>query len=205
MTGEPSLAHFESQFRLQVARSDFALNPFESAVLPYLRGSVLDFGCGLGNLAIAAARGGHPTLALDASVTAIEHIDRLARGEGLPLRAARADLRHYAEHQTFDSVVSIGLLMFFDCPTAYRQLEYLKSLVTPGGIAAINVLTEDTTFMDMFPPEGHCLFRNGELARRFEGWRILVNDQATFPAPRGTTKAFSTVIARQPAGPSHDA
>ena len=196
-----SVAFFENQFRQQVAGCDFALNPFESAVLPHLRGSVLDFGCGLGNLAIQAARSGHPTLALDGSNTAVEHVARVARDEGLPLRAAQADLRCYREEHVFDSVVSIGLLMFFDCPTAHRQVDYLKSIVRPGGIVAINVLTENTTFMDMFSPEGHCLFGTGELVRLFEGWQIVLNEESTFPAPRDTTKAFSTVVARLRSGP----
>jgi tellurite methyltransferase len=203
MPSSRSVAFFETQFRQQVAGRDFALNPFESAVLPHLRGSVLDFGCGLGNLAIRAARSGHPTLALDGSNTAVEHVERVARDEGLPLRAAQADLRCYREEHVFDSVVSIGLLMFFDCPTAHRQLDYLKSIVRPVGIAAINVLTENTTFMDMFSPEGYCLFRKGELARLFEDWQIVLNEERSFPAPRGTTKEFSTVVARRPlrAGP----
>jgi tellurite methyltransferase len=205
MASSRSVAFFENQFRQQVAGRDFALNPFESAVLPHLRGSVLDFGCGLGNLAIQAARSGHPTLALDGSITAVEHVERIAGDERLPLRAARADLRRYREAHGFDSVVSIGLLMFFDCPTAHRQVDYLKSIVRPGGIAAINVLTEHTTFMDMFSPEGHCLFRTGELARLFEGWEILLSEDSAFPAPRGTTKAFSTVVARRPVQPGPDA
>jgi tellurite methyltransferase len=197
MPGNRSVTFFDDQFRQQVAGREFALNPFESAVLPHLRGSVLDFGCGLGNLAIQAARDGHPTLALDGSNTAVEHVERVARDERLPLRAARADLRYYGEEHVFDSVVSIGLLMFFDCPTAHRQVEYLKSIVRPGGIVAINVLTENTTFMDMFSPEGHCLFGKGELARLFEGWQIVLNEESTFPAPGGTTKEFSTVVARR--------
>ena len=132
-------------------------------------------------------------------------MERVARDEGLPLRAAQADLRCYREEHVFDSVVSIGLLMFFDCPTAHRQLDYLKSIVRPGGIAAINVLTENTTFMDMFSPEGHCLFGKGELARLFEGWQVVLNEVRTFPAPRGTTKEFSTVVARRPLRSGPDA
>jgi tellurite methyltransferase len=42
-----SIDFFDTQFRKQVANRDFALNPFESAVLPFVRGRVLDLGCGL--------------------------------------------------------------------------------------------------------------------------------------------------------------
>jgi len=67
------------------------------------------------------------------------------------------------------------------------------------------VLTENTTFMDMFSPEGYCLFRKGELARLFEDWQIVLNEERSFPAPRGTTKEFSTVVARRPLRSGPDA
>jgi len=53
-----SIHFFETQFRQQVAAGALHLNPFETLALPYLRGRVLDYGCGLGNLAVAAAQGG---------------------------------------------------------------------------------------------------------------------------------------------------
>ena len=51
-----SVEFFGQQFDRQIAGGDYALNPFETLILPYLRGRVLDLGCGLGNLSIAAAR-----------------------------------------------------------------------------------------------------------------------------------------------------
>jgi len=197
MSLRSSVDFFDSQFKQQVIRSELALNPFEVASLPFVSGSLLDFGCGLGNLALSAARRGSQVLAVDASATAIDHLRTVARNEALPVRAERADLRHYTTAESFDSVVSIGLLMFFDCATAFRQLDLLKSLVNPGGVAAINVLTQGTTFMDMFSAEGHCLFEQGELSRQFEGWEILLDERRIFPAPLDTVKKFDTLVARK--------
>jgi hypothetical protein len=45
-----SVRFFDAQFRHQLRSGDLALNPFERATLPYLRGQVLGAGCGLGNL-----------------------------------------------------------------------------------------------------------------------------------------------------------
>lgn len=199
MSTDSSISFFDTQFQRQVRERQFELNPFEQAALPHLHGRVLDFGCGIGNLAISAARQGCSVLALDASPTAIEHIGQAARAENLPIEAAVADLRDYAVAGQFDSVVSIGLLMFFDCATARRQLARLQDSVRPGGIAAINVLIEGTSFLDMFDAGGHCLFERDELAQRFAGWQVLHHQHQDFAVPDGRVKSFATLIARKPA------
>jgi tellurite methyltransferase len=198
MNANPSVAFFEAQFKQQIAKHDFVLNPFELAAVPYLRGKVLDFGCGIGNLAVHAARAKHQVVALDASPAAIAHLRQLAQDEALTLLVAQADLRTTRLNDEFDTVISIGLLMFFDCQTALQQLEHLKSLVRPGGVAVINVLTEGTTFTSMFSPEGHCLFRPDDLLAHFAQWDILMHDQSSFPAPGNTVKVFTTLIAQRP-------
>lgn len=199
MHPDASVGFFDAQFRRQLKESDLSLNPFEREALPFLRGTVLDFGCGLGNLAVAAARRGCSVVALDASHTAIEHLRRLARAESLPITAAEADLRDYEVRNDFDAVVCIGLLMFFDCPTAIAQLRQLQARVRPGGVAVVNVLVEGTTYLEMFDPSSHCLFARDEMRRHFEGWELLHCDELDFPAANETTKSFVTVIARKPA------
>lgn len=198
VTVSRSITFFDEQFRRQRDGTALELNPFEKLTLPYLRGSVLDVGCGLGNLAFAAAAHGCRVVALDASPIAIEHVRARAAAEGVDVTAVLADLRDYRLAGEFDCVVSIGLLMFFDCPTAHRVLAFLQSHVRPGGIAAINVLVEGTTFFDMFDPAGYCLFEASELENQSAGWEMLrlVNDE--FAAPRNTIKRFCTAIARKP-------
>lgn len=195
---DASIRFFDTQFQRQVRESDLRLNRFEAQALPWLHGRVLDYGCGLGNLALAAARGGCSVLALDASATAIDHLQRVAGEEHLPLQACLQDLRTYAVAEDFDAVVSIGLLMFFDCPTAWRQLHSLQEHVRPGGIAVINVLVEGTTYLDMFDPQGHCLFGPQAVRDAFAGWDILSLERQDFPAPHDSVKAFATIVARKP-------
>lgn len=195
-----SVRFFDEQFQRQVREGELSLNPFEEAALPFVRGRVLEYGCGLGNLAVAAARCGCSVLALDASPAAVERIRRVAVEESLSLEAEEADLRTYEIRERFDTVVAIGLLMFFDRPTALRQLQALRSHLRPGGVAAINVLVEGTTYLDMFDPDAYCLFGRDELRQRFAGWEVLHAEHRDFPAPRGLVKSFDTLIVVRPGG-----
>lgn len=195
MADSGSIRFFDAQFRRQAAAGEFGLNPFEARALPYLSGSVLDLGCGLGNLAVAAAGQGARVLALDASPAAIESL--AARAGTLPIEARVAELIDYIPEGRFDTVVAIGLFMFFPCPAARRQLARALAAVKPGGVLVVNVLIEGTTYMDMFDPQaGYCLFAEDELPRALAGWQMLDDRVETFPAPSGV-KRFRTTIARR--------
>lgn len=200
MSVSRSMQFFDRQFEQQLRTHDLALNPFEQMAMPHLRGQVLDFGCGMGELAVAAAQAGCSVVAIDGSEVAVEHLRRRAAAEHLKIDARRADLRHHELSEDFDSIVSIGLLMFFDCDTARRSLAELQARLRVGGTMVVNVLVEGTTFMDMFDADSHCLFARDELVHRFSGWEVIASEFNDFAAPGGTTKSFSTVVARKRVG-----
>ena len=192
-------AFFEGQFRRQVERGEYALNPFEKLALEHVRGSVLDFGCGLGNLTLEVARRGSSVLALDASRSAITRIRREAGGTPrLPIEALELDLAAYRFERSFDTIVAIGVLMFFRREIALRMLDDIQSHVAPGGCAVVNVLIEGTTYTELFGDGAYHLFERDELARHFADWELVVSRFDSFEAPGGTRKEFATVVARKP-------
>ena len=198
MTRNRSIEFFETQFERQLRDRDYALNPFETLALDYLDGTVLDLGAGLGNLSLEAGRRGHRVFAVDACPAAVARVNADAKREGLSVQAVQADIGTCVIDRSYDTIVAIGLLMFFRRERALELLRSIQGHVRPGGRAIVNVLTEGTTFMGMFDAENHYLFHQGELEKHFGGWKILEERQETFPAPEGAIKEFATVIAEKP-------
>ncbi len=192
-----SVAFFDTQFQKQVASGDFSLNPFETAALPHVRGRVLDYGCGLGNLSIEIARRGMEVVAVDASKTAIARIRQVAAADSLKLNVVRAAIEEYEIPGRFDTIVAIGLLMFFPQKMALELLSRIQVHVADRGVAIVNVLIEGTTFMGMFEPGHYYLFGKNELQDRFKGWDVLLLARHSFNAPGNTKKEFATIVAQK--------
>jgi tellurite methyltransferase len=190
---------FGAQFERQIAAHDYQLNPFEERALPFLAGRVLDLGCGLGNLAMAAAARGSQVTAYDACENAVDDLAERALASGLPVWVRQIDLRGWRPEETYDAVVCVGLLMFFARADALAGLHAVRDAVKPGGIAVVNALIAGTTFLAMFDPKAYHLFEPEELAAPFAGWEVLHDLTEDFPATGNRVKRFRTLIVRRPA------
>ncbi|MFH1604268.1 MAG: methyltransferase domain-containing protein, partial [Pseudomonadota bacterium] len=152
-----------------------------------MRGHVLDFGCGLGNLSLEAARRGATVVAVDASEIAIKRIRAAAMAEHLKIAATCVDIESFRMTGRFDTIIAIGLLMFFKREKALELLADIQEHVADGGHAIVNVLVEGTDHIGMFEPDHYYLFGRNELEERFKGWKVLLSRHDGFDAP-GTTR-----------------
>jgi tellurite methyltransferase len=195
--GKKIVEYFEQRHRGQVTSAQAPLNAFQMKALRFASGRVLDLACGVGAFSLAAARKGCEVVAVDASAPAVERLSDLARAEGLDVEAVRHDVATYVPVGSFDTVVAIGILMFFPREVGFGILERLQRAVLPGGHAIVTVLMEGTTFTDVFGGEPHHLFTAEELEGAFSGWAVLSFDRGEFPAVGGTVKRIGTIVARK--------
>ena len=186
---------FDNQFQHLSAQQVPDLNPFEQRSVPYLKGRVLDYGCGMGNLSVMAARQGYPVLAVDASPTAIDHLRQRAQAENLPLQCLLAQAQDTIFEGCYDTVLAIGLFMFMGCQLAHQQVEKMKALTCLNGVMVCNVLIEGTNYLDMFGADDYCLFTPDAVRLWFKDWRTEDFQIEEFAAPGDTLKRFATVIA----------
>ena len=99
-----------------------------------LAGTLLDVGCGTGEHAILAARGGARAVGVDLSARAVELARRKAEAAGLTVEFHVLDARRVEElGVVFDVVCDSGLFHVFDDDDRARYVAALAAALRPGG------------------------------------------------------------------------
>jgi SAM-dependent methyltransferase len=114
-------------------------------VLKFARGACLDYGAGNGELILELARQGHPPTYFDVDGTSMKFARHRAQGRKLEVEFLHAneDLAAAAGKRGFDTVLSFDVLEHL--PDLTGELDFLCSLLNPGGVLVFDVPAGSTT------------------------------------------------------------
>jgi SAM-dependent methyltransferase len=107
----------------------------------WIRGKVLDAGCGTGEHTILLARLGYDVLGIDASGPAIERARENAARQDVRARFEVADAMRLGE-QGYDTVVDSALFHIFDPADRTRYVRSLHRACRPGGRVLVLALSD---------------------------------------------------------------
>lgn len=122
------------------------LGPIRQSLDPHFEpGRALDFGCGVGRVALALAARCESVVGLDVSTPMLDECRRNAAAiSATNVEALPADRLDSLEHVSFDLVHSSLVLQHIRPSTGLDLLSKLAAVVAPGGILAIQVPYAET-------------------------------------------------------------
>ncbi len=114
----------------------------------WLRGSVLDAGCGTGDNTVLLAGRGHDVVGIDFSDRAVELARRNAESHGVSVRFEAADALALDGAERFDTVVDSALFHVFGADDRARYADVLHRVCRPGARVFVLALalTDEPTF-----------------------------------------------------------
>jgi SAM-dependent methyltransferase len=108
----------------------------------WIRGRVLDSGCGTGEHTIHLARHGYDVLGIDLSEHAIEQARANAIQRGVTARFEVADALQLERHQAYDTVVDSALFHIFEPADRARYVRSLHRACRPDGRVHVLALSD---------------------------------------------------------------
>ena len=135
-----------------------------------IKGSVLDLGCGTGEVTLEMAERGHEAWGIDISPNAIDQAKAKAKLRGLEatfLVGNALEIEHL--NRTFDTVIDCGLFHVFSDPEREVYEHQLATVLKPGGVVHILCFSdwEDASW------GGPRRVSQAELIDTFrDGWRV---------------------------------
>lgn len=111
----------------------------------WIRGAVLDVGCGAGEHTIHLAARGHDVLGVDVSAEAVGVARANAAARGVPARFEVADALALGDRPRFDTIVDSALFHIFGDPERARYVAGLGRVCRPGGRVFVLALAVSDT------------------------------------------------------------
>lgn len=119
------------------------------------RKSILDLGCGLGRHSILFAENGFSVSAMDLSQDGVNHLQKWAERENLPVDAKTADmLRLPYPAASFDCVFSFHVISHCDTGGIVKVISEMHRVLKPGGELYCTLCSKETwSFRDAGYPK----------------------------------------------------
>lgn len=156
--------------------------------LALARGACLDYGAGDGELILELARRGHPATYFDVDGVTLRFARRRAQRRGLAVdfHSAKPDLAAAARRRPFDTIFSFDALEHI--PDLAGELDFLSSLLNPGGLFAFDVPAGSTRSHPMhlnhdLDVRAHLRAQGMEPERSLPARLLPRKDQHRFRAP----------------------
>lgn len=141
----PSSSDFDSAY--ENYNAPWVIGEPQSAIVKlekdgWIRGSVLDVGCGAGEHTIHLARLGYQVLGVDASIPAIEFARANAERQGVPARFDVADAFKLGPEQ-YDTVLDSALFHIFNAADRKKYLASLRTVCKINGFVHVLALSDE--------------------------------------------------------------
>ena len=154
-------------------------NPVHSEVLEAMDTvkpcKALDLGCGQGRNALFLAQHGFDVTAVDQNELSLEILQSIVEQEDLKMSVGIYDINSASIGQTYDFIVSTGVLMFLQADRISSIIQNMQEQTSIGGYNLIVCAmdTEDYPCSVNFP----FTFKEGELANYYKDWELVKYDE----------------------------
>ena len=135
--------------------------------------TLLDIGCGEGKNAVFLARNGYKVTAFDLSPKGVEKTKMMASEAGVSINVFQADINEYRLDNSYNIILSIGVLHYIPKNLREEILMNYKSHTTKGGLNVLGVFVKKP-FIEKAPDREATAHKwiSGELFTYYNDWEI---------------------------------